>query len=100
MFFEGVIPNVMLWTASALVLVAVVLLIRVPGKPTKSLQGRMALQAYVPLAAGLALWVCALWVDGTTWLPGMIIASLLTLSFVVVVVWFARRRAGLSAPVD
>jgi hypothetical protein len=92
--YNTLLPNIVSGLGVVLLLVGAILLLGAPDRFGKSRRGALRLVwAFVILELAVVLWIGSLWIDGTAWLPGRIIASVAVVAGLVFAVPRIRQLA-------
>ncbi len=92
--FNSLIPNLVGGAGVVLFVVGAIALLTARDRFARTSDGaRRLLWALGLCELGIVLWIAALWVDGTAWLPGRILATVVVLAGLVFVIPRMRRIA-------
>ena len=102
MFFDSLVPNLVSGLGTLFFAVGVVLLLTLRDRFGATPAGARRLVWAIGFSElGVVLWIVALWLDGTAWLPGRIIATVAVTAGVAFAVWrltrFVRQRRAQAA---
>ncbi len=99
--FDSLIPNLVGGAGVVLFVVGAITLLTARDRFARTSSGaRRLLWAFALCEVAIVLWIAALWIDGTAWLPGRIVATVAVLAGLAFVIPRMRRiaRAPRSAP--